>query len=207
MLNVFFCLVDLTSVLFGPIQRAVEYLSEPSLIPTFPDEILYVLTLPHLPKQDDSLVMAYYFTVSPPLASEKVQRAFFNTLCRSSVSEAFYFTRKHDEQRRRGYLEQLLIFVHKTSPGQMRSKRAMELINLPLDANEQEWLEEILLKGNARTLPGARDTVMMRRLATRKLDDLSTELESLGGKKIDGLNWDDIKQRMGPAQASDVTNV
>lgn len=148
--------------------------------------------------------MAYYFTVSPPLASEKVRTAFFDTLCRSSITEAFYFTREHDELRRRSYLEQLIIFVHKASPGQTRSKRAMELINLPFDEMEEAWFEEALLKGNARTLPGARDTAMMRRLATRKLDGLSTELESLGGKKIDGLNWDDLKQRMRSAQTSDV---
>lgn len=78
----------------------------------------------------------------------------------------------------------------------------MELINLPFDAKEEGWFEDVLLKGNAKTLKGARDTVMMRRLATRKLDGLSAELESLGGKKIDGLNWDDLKQRMRCAQTS-----
>lgn len=78
----------------------------------------------------------------------------------------------------------------------------MELINLPFDAKEEECFEEVLLKGNARALQGAKDTVMMRRLATRKLDNLSTELESLGGKKIDGMNWDNLKQRMRRVQTS-----
>jgi hypothetical protein len=138
--------------------------------------------------------MAYYLTVTPPLASEKVQKAFFDILCRSSVTEAFYFTRKRDESLRRAYLEQLIEFVHKTSPGQMRSQRAMELISLPLDSTEEEWFEEALLRGRAKTLHGAKDTAMMRRFATGKLDTLSTELESLGGKKIDGLNWDALRQ-------------
>lgn len=140
--------------------------------------------------------MAYYFTVSPPLASEKVQRAFFATLCRASVTEAFYFTRKHDESLRRNYLEQLIEFVHKTSAGQARSKRAMELIGLPLDEREEQWFEEALLRGNAKTLPGAKDSVMMRRLATGKLNDLSADLQSLGGKKVDGLNWNVLRQSM-----------
>ncbi|KAH2200879.1 hypothetical protein KXW61_008007 [Aspergillus fumigatus] len=176
------------------LRRAIEYLTEPSIIPTFPDEFLYVLTLPQLPKHDDNLAMAYYLTVTPPLASEKVQKAFFEILCRSSITEAFYFTRKRDESLRRAYLEQLIEFVLKTSPGQMRSQRAMELISLPLDNTEEEWFEEALLRGCAKTLHGAKDTAMMRRFATGKLDALSPELESLGGKKIDGLDWDALRQ-------------
>ncbi|KAL2014357.1 hypothetical protein VTN00DRAFT_1882 [Thermoascus crustaceus] len=177
-------------------RRALEYLTEPSLIPTFPDEILYVLTLQHLPKCDDSLALSYYHTVSPPLASEKVQQAFFEVLCRASITEAFYFARKNDDSNRRKYLEQLVLFVHKTGAGQDRGNRAMELVNLPLDEQEEEWFENCLLHGAAKTLHGAKDTVLMRRLATGKLSDLSAEVESLGGKKVDGLNWDDLKEIM-----------
>ncbi|KAL2816802.1 nuclear pore complex assembly-domain-containing protein [Aspergillus cavernicola] len=182
-------------------KRAIEYLTEPSLIPTFPDEILYTLTLSHLPRHDDSLVMAYYLTVNPPLASGKAQRAFMETLCRASIAEAFYFTRKHNETLRLSYFTQLIEFVHRTDAGQIRSRRAMELIDLPFDDQEEEWFEDTLLRGNAKTLRGAKDTVMMRRLATGKLSELSTELESLGGKKIDGLNWDVLKQSMEPTRA------
>lgn len=183
-------------------QRAVEYLTEPSIIPTFPDEILYVLTLPRLPKHDDSLVMAYYLTVSPPLASEKVQRAFFKTLCRSSITEAFYFTRKNDDTLRRSYLTQLIEFVHTTDAGQLRSSRALELIGLPFDDQEEEWFEDALLHGSAKGLHGSKDTVMMRRLASGKLSGLAQELESLGGEKIDGLNWDVLRQIVTHTQTS-----
>ncbi|KAE8362785.1 hypothetical protein BDV27DRAFT_146659 [Aspergillus caelatus] len=181
-------------------RRAIEYLTEPSIIPTFPDEILYVLTLPQLPKHDDSLVMAYYLTVSPPLASAKVQKAFFRTLCRSSITEAFYFTRNYDDLLRRNYFTQLIEFVHSTEAGETRSKRAMELIGLPFDDQEEEWFEDCLLHGNAKGLHGAKDTVMMRRLATGKLENLSADLESLGGKKVDGLNWDILRQGIQPSQ-------
>ncbi|GAD98785.1 hypothetical protein AN4596.2 [Paecilomyces variotii No. 5] len=177
-------------------RRALESLTEPSLIPTFPDEILYVLTLQKLPRHDDSLAMAYYLTVSPPLASEKVQRAFFETLCRSSITEAFYFSRKHGEASRKNYIEQLVVFVHRSSAGQSRSNLAMELVNLPFDETEEEWFEDVLLRGKAKALHGAKDTVLMRRLATGKLKDHSAEVESLGGQKIDGLNWDDLRQSM-----------
>ncbi|CAI7614119.1 unnamed protein product [Penicillium bialowiezense] len=174
-------------------RRAVEFLAEPSLIPTFPDEILYALTLTQLPKHDNSLAIAYYLTAAPPLASSKVRAAFFEALARSNITEAFYFTRKYDEGHRQAFFEQLVEFVHKTVPGQTRSRRAMELVGLPLDDDEEQWFEDVLLQGNASTLPGAKDTVMMRRLATGRLEGNTPELESLGGKKIDGLNWDDLR--------------
>ncbi|CAG7958356.1 unnamed protein product [Penicillium salamii] len=174
-------------------RRAVEFLAEPSLIPTFPDEILYALTLTKLPKHDNSLAIAYYLTASPPLATTKVRAAFFEALARSNVTEAFYFTRKYDEEHRQELFEQLVEFVHKASPGQTRSRRAIELVGLPLDEDEEQWFEDVLLRGNASTLPGSKDTVMMRRLATGRLEEITPELESLGGKKIDGLNWDDLR--------------
>ncbi|KAL4942462.1 hypothetical protein BDV06DRAFT_192047 [Aspergillus oleicola] len=183
-------------------KRAIEYLTEPSIIPTFPDEILYALTLSHIPRHDDSLVMAYYLTVNPPLTSEKAQRAFMETLSRASITEAFYFTRKHHDALRQSYLAQLIGFVHKTDAGQLRSRRAMELIDLPFDDQEEEWFEDFLLRGKAKTLHGAKDTVMMRRLATGKTAGLSMELESLSGKKIDGLNWDTLKQSIEPTRTS-----
>ncbi|KAF9891741.1 hypothetical protein FE257_003222 [Aspergillus nanangensis] len=174
-------------------RRAVEYLTEPSIIPTFPDEILYVLILPYLPKHDDSLVMAYYLTASPPLATEKVQKAFYATLCRASITEAFYFTRNHEESLRSRYLSQLIEFVHMTEAGPLRGQRAMELIGLPFDDQEEEWFEHTLLDGSAKPLHGAKDTVMMRRLAAGKLGNLSANLESLGGTKIDGsFSKDDV---------------
>ncbi|CRG91050.1 putative protein ely5 [Talaromyces islandicus] len=175
-------------------RRALEYLTEPSLIPTFPDEILYVLTQQSLPKHDDSLAIAYYLTVSPPLASEKVQQAYFETLCRANITEAFYFTRNYDNELRRQFLEQLVAFVHKTPAGPLRGTRAMELVSLPFDEQEESWFEGSLLTGKAAVLSSAKDTVLMRRLATGKMQGLPPSIESLGGPKIDGINWDDLRQ-------------
>jgi hypothetical protein len=185
------------------LRRALEYLTEPSLIPTFPDDILYVLTLPTLPKHDDSLAMAYYLTVSPPLLSDKARQGFFETLCRSSVTEAFYFTRQHGEEYHRRYLEQLIAYVHTPIVGGARGSRARELVNLPLDDEEERWFEDYLLHDAAKTLPGAKDTVLMRRFATGKLRDLPADLEWLGGKKVDGINWDDLRRSLGPVPTSE----
>ncbi|OAX85476.1 hypothetical protein ACJ72_00155 [Emergomyces africanus] len=190
-------------------RRALEYLTQPSLLPTFPDEILYVLaTHPKQQKQqqnssgendDDSLATAYYLTVSPPLASPKALNAYFALLCRTHITEAFYFTRKQPSPTsHRDLLEQLILFVLSTTkPGEARAKRAMELINLPFNAEEENWFEECLLTGKARNLPGAKDTVMMRRVATGRLQDLNSgDLETLGGRKIEGLNWDDLRKNL-----------
>lgn len=72
----------------------------------------------------------------------------------------------------------------------------MELVGLPLDEDEEHWFEEALLQGSASTFPGSKDTLMMRRLATGQVEGLAVELESLGGKKVDGLNWDDLRSSM-----------
>jgi hypothetical protein len=74
--------------------------------------------------------------------------------------------------------------VLKTDAGQLRSSRALELIGLPFDDQEEEWFEDALLHGSAKGLHGSKDTVMMRRLASGKLSGLAQELESLGGEKI-----------------------
>lgn len=72
----------------------------------------------------------------------------------------------------------------------------MELVGLPLDEDEEVWFRESLLRGNASNFQGAKDTLMMRYLATGKMDALAVELESLGGKKVEGLNWDDLRESM-----------
>lgn len=94
---------------------------------------------------------------------------------------------------RQNLLEQLVISVLKTETGQNRAKRSTELISLPLDEQEEEWFEECLLRGKAKHLQGAKDVAMMRRVATGRHDELGSELEALGGRRLEGLNWDDLK--------------
>lgn len=72
----------------------------------------------------------------------------------------------------------------------------MELVGLPLDDDEEAWFQDSLLHGNASNLQGAKDTLMMRFLATGRTNALAAELESLGGKKVEGLNWDDLRESM-----------
>lgn len=140
--------------------------------------------------------MAYYLTVSPPLASAEVRQAYFSVLASTSVTESFYFARNQDQELHRELFEQLIRNIHSSSPSQSRGNRAMELISLPFSEEEDTWFEDALLRGNAKHLNGAKDTVLMRRVATGKLQDLSDDLNVLGGRKLDGLNWDDLKQSL-----------
>ena len=167
-------------------EKALEYLTDPSLTPSFPDEILLELC-----KEDDStLPMAYYYTVSPPLTDAKVRDAFFGVLCRTSVHEAFFFARKQPHPTRKTLFEQLLHIVHTE---RNRADSASQLVNLPLDEDEDIWFEDYLTKGIDHHEEHAADTVMMRRIALGNVSDSSVAIQGLSRKKINGIGWDELK--------------
>ncbi|MCJ1416908.1 hypothetical protein MMC32_003247 [Xylographa parallela] len=175
------------------LERALDYLTSPSLIPTFPDEILYTLCR-HSPQNDSSLPLSYYYSVSPPLASTKVLLAFFERSCKASLTEAFYFSRRRGPLQHHQLFEQLITFVHANSAGSVRASRALELIHLPLDEEEEQWFEEFLNEGKGTTLYGAKDTLMMRKIAKGQVREAVDLGSKLSGRKIDGLNWDALRE-------------
>ena len=79
--------------------------------------------------------------------------------------------------------------MHANSAGDARASRALELIHLPLNEEEEQWFEEFLNEGKGSTLYGAKDTVMMRKIAKGKMKDAFEFGSKLSGRKIDGLNW------------------
>lgn len=164
------------------------YLTEPGLIPTYPDEILYALCR-HAPENDNSLPLAYYHTISPSIASRKVLEAFFFILCRSSITEAFFFSRDHGEFIHRDLFEKLIDFVLVHSSGTIRAERGVELISLPLDEAEKAWFEDYLQDGKGRTLFGSGDTIIMRRLATGDSTFLLENGKKMAERKVAGVNW------------------
>ncbi|MCJ1404084.1 hypothetical protein MMC11_007309 [Xylographa trunciseda] len=175
------------------LERALDYLTSPSLIPTFPDDILYTLCR-HAPQNDSSLPLSYYHSVSPPLASMKVLSAFFERSCKASLTEAFYFARQSGQPKHRQLFEQLITFVHANSAGDVRASRALELIHLPLDEDEEQWFEEFLNEGKGSTLYGAKDTLMMRKIAKGQVRDAVYLGSKLSGRKIDGMNWTTLQE-------------
>ncbi|KAI1905980.1 hypothetical protein LOZ53_006843 [Ophidiomyces ophidiicola] len=176
-------------------RSALKHLTEPSLIPTFPDEILYALLTV---SQDDALAVAYYISVSPPLTSSKVLFAYFTMLCRTRLALAFDFTRKQPISTRHALVDQMIISVLSIKQNEIRTENAMRLVNLPFDETEAEWFEDCLLRGKAKDFFGARETVLMRRISVGFLGDLG-KLDSLGGRKIEGLNWDILRRTLQPS--------
>lgn len=173
-------------------RRALDYLTEPSLIPTFPDEILDTL-LKHTPTHEQDLVLAYYHTVSPPLTNEKTRDHFFEYLAKISVTEAYTFSREQGDPLHRHLFEMLIWAALTDETGEARATRCVELVNLPFDEEEEGWFEEYLNDGKGRSLHGAKDTIMVRRIAMGKTADALNEGEFLSGRKMNGVNWDTVK--------------
>lgn len=173
--------------------QALEYLTDPSLIPlTFADEILTAL-LQH-PKCDSALAMAYYLTVRPPLHDVKALDAYYALLMQINLTEAFNFAASHPQHKR--LFETLVCTTLGAKQSEARAEAAVELIGLPFSAEEEQWFEECLFHGGAAKSPGAKDTLMMRRIATGKLQGDPSALARYKGNKVDGVNWDDIRSIM-----------
>ena len=97
--------------------------------------------------------------------------------------------------------EMLISLVLKNSPKDAIADRSVELINLPFTAEEEQWFEEYLQKGEGRLIQTAKDTLMMRRLGTGEFKE-SLELQHKGGRGIAGLDWqklsEAVKHGLGP---------
>lgn len=115
-------------------------------------------------------------------------------MCSASITEAFFFSRSHGELIHQHLFEQLVSFVHAHSEGDIRATRAVELIGLPLDEIEETWLEEYMIKGKGRLLFGAKDTIMMRRIAMGRSQQAIEFSENLSGRMMDGVNWTTLRQ-------------
>lgn len=115
-------------------------------------------------------------------------------MCSASITEAFFFSRSHGEWIHQHLFEQLVSFVHASSEGDTRAARAVELTGLPLDENEETWLEEYMIKGKGRLLFGAKDTIMMRRITMGRAQEAIEFSENMSGRTIDGVNWTALRE-------------
>jgi hypothetical protein len=169
----------------------MQYLTEPSLLPTFPDEILSVL-IRHARPTDKFYAAAYYNCVQPPLATPKILNEYFSFLCASNLQSAFFFARARDTQTHKSLFSSLITStLSDSTSGDVRSARSLQLINLPFSVEEEDWFEDCLLNGEGRNCHGAMDTVVVRRLVRGEgVDDL--EGGRTGGGKIGGMDWGDV---------------
>ncbi|PSR88616.1 nuclear pore complex assembly-domain-containing protein [Coniella lustricola] len=162
------------------LEVAVEYLAHPSLFPEFSDDIITVLV--QKAKNDDySLALSYYHAVQPVLTSSAALSSLFEALAKTSLIEAFYFSRTKPEPARQLLFQQLISSVLGGNKTAIAS-RATELVSLPLDSVEDGWFEDYLTTGEGRKLTNAKDTVLMRRVVTGR------HAESMNDKSL-GSQW------------------
>lgn len=119
--------------------------------------------------------LAYYHTVQPILKSQEAIELLFNAMAQTSVTEALSYTRSQPEAAREQLLKQLIASVLEAAPSEETADRATELIGLSLDAAEEQWFEEFLSRGDGRRLKHAKDTLLMRKLATGRYTEVVRE--------------------------------
>jgi hypothetical protein len=182
----------------------MEYLTQPRQVPIFTEDILSVL----LNYETGDLGLVYYYCVSPSLINPELLQKFFEKLCRSSITEAYYFYRKQPDSQRRPLFEILLniAIAHSSS----RPARTVELLELPLEKIEEQWLEESLLAGDQRKSKGAADIVLMRKLAMGQLRESAEFLQTSRVSKgsFNDVTWGNVvhglDRGMGPRNFQDI---
>ncbi|CAO2656108.1 Nn.00g049110.m01.CDS01 [Neocucurbitaria sp. VM-36] len=194
---------------------AVSNLTHPSIIPTFPDEIMLTLLNGRerlggqSSPQDDILPLAYYNCVKPPLDDQKVRNEFAKYMSGRNVTETYYWILSRPEYEHKPLLE---ILIEQTleknawssasgDENYTRVDKAVELVSLPFTESEEDFIEKFLTEGRGRMFQGAQDTVMMRRIAMGRLADVAGET-GIRGRRADGVTWevlkDGVKKGLGP---------
>ncbi|KAI2624462.1 nuclear pore complex assembly-domain-containing protein [Xylaria nigripes] len=148
-------------------ELALEHLTHPSLISDFADDIIRVLVR-HAKDGDYTLPLAYYHTVQPSIKSSATLELLFDAIARSSVMEAYEFTRSHADYMRRQLFRRMVLVVLDSGSSEEAAERALELTSLSFDADEEQWFTECLESGEGKGLRAAKDTLLMRRIATGK---------------------------------------
>ena len=173
-------------------KKSLDYLTEPAIVPTFPDDVLYTLCR-HAPSHDVTLPISYYQTASPIISSGKVLETYFLVLCHAGITEAFYFSRSRGDPDHRVLFEKLITFVHAGSSGESKAARGLELVSLPLTDKEDRWFRDFLANENGNILNGAADTLTMRDITVVRPNADSNGRKARSSDKIDGLSWATLK--------------
>lgn len=145
-------------------SAALQELTHPSLLPEFADDIITALVR-HAKDGDYTLPLAYWHTVQPVLKSSTALGLLFEALAKSDVAEALRFTRARPESMRELLFQRLISMTLEGARNEESAERACELAALPFNAQEEAWFQEYLTNGEGKRLKGARDTLLMRRVA------------------------------------------
>ncbi|KAF5262640.1 hypothetical protein FOXYS1_6625 [Fusarium oxysporum] len=152
-------------------SRALEYISHPSLIPDFADDIMTVL-VHSAQDRDYSIALSYFYAVQPVLKTSAALELLFGAMANTNISEALFYSRTHPPHTRELLFHQLIASVL-DSPHDELSERASQLTFLPFDKSEEAWFEEYLLHGNGKTHKKAKDTLVMRKIACDQFSDVT----------------------------------
>ncbi|KAF5977742.1 nuclear pore complex assembly [Fusarium coicis] len=152
-------------------SRALEYISHPSLIPDFADDIMTVL-VQSARDGDYSIALSYFYTVQPKLKTSAALELLFGAMAKTNISEALFYSRTRSPHTREMLFRQLIASVL-DSPHDELSERASQLTFLPFDKSEEAWFEECLLHGNGKTHKKAKDTLVMRKIACDQFSDVT----------------------------------
>lgn len=166
-------------------QKALEYITHPSLVPDFPDEIITALVR-HAPDGDPTLALAYFNTVQPILRTSSALELLFEAMARTNVTEALLFSRARPEHSRQLLFEQLIgtVVASDHQAGEIGS--AGDLAFLPLEPIEEAWFEEYLINGDGKGLKRGKETLLARKIARGRLAEV--------GKQRVGGQWAPIVQ-------------
>lgn len=122
-------------------------------------------------------------------------------IARASVTEAYFFCQGQTEVSHLHLFEGLIGIVLSGSLNETTATRAIELVNLPFNAEEERWFETYLVSGEGRSLKRAKDSLMMRRIATGRFTE-ALSLPELRSNNIGGLSWEMMQtgllEGMGP---------
>lgn len=145
----------------------MEYVTHPSLIADFADDILVAL-IRH--GKDYTLGLSYYHTVQPILKTSKALELVFEAMANTSIMEALLFSRSYPDSAREILFYRLIkICLDEKKPADSTE----ELAFLPLEPTEETWFAEYLMHGEGKSLRKARDTLLIRRIANNQFADVS----------------------------------
>ncbi|KAK2590569.1 hypothetical protein QQS21_011751 [Conoideocrella luteorostrata] len=151
--------------------RALEYVAHPSLDPDFADDIVIAL-VKQASNDDFSLALSYYYSVQPIFKSSVALEMLFDAMARTNVTEALLYSRTYPQHAREQLFRRWVSTVLDTRSGEDLSSRTSELAFTPLDSLEEAWFEEYLTVGEGRNLRKAKDTLLIRKIACDRFDEV-----------------------------------
>ncbi|KAG5992372.1 hypothetical protein E4U43_003799, partial [Claviceps pusilla] len=155
-------------------SKALEYVAHPSLKPDFADDIIITLVKHASHNHTDfGLALSYFYAVQPILKSPLALELLFDAMARTNVTEALLYSRTHPQHAREQLFRRWASSVLDNGRGEDLSRRTSELTFMPFDSLEETWFEQYLTAGEGRNLKRAKDTLLIRKVACDRFDEIN----------------------------------